>query len=265
MKVQLGKEGTKLLISKSTRDLEMSKHLKFGECGLCRKPHTMYIVGRAGSGKSHMLESLLKEQYNLGKRKGTCFDSIYVFCPKTSQESYEDSFIKHINPDHVFDELNYATLNEAYDGAKDTKAWGEGKKGKDSQYFSLIIIDDMATELRNKEVRKLLLKMLRNHRHVHLSMWIISQNYVSGLDKDCRDNIQQLIQFETGSLIEKERLWAEWFSRFTKKDFELIFDYVFDKKYNFIQCDRRNDFKVCKNFQPLTIVAEQATLAEQHK
>lgn len=264
MKVELGKAGTKLLLSKSTRDNDMSKDLKFNDCGLCRKPHTMYIVGRPGSGKSHMIESLLKEQYNLGKRKGTCFDSIYVFCPKSSQDSYEDSFIKHINPDHVFDELNVKTLEEAYDGAKETKAMGIGKKGKDSQFFTLIILDDMAVELREKYVRKLLLKMLRNHRHVNLSIWVISQNYL-GLDKDCRDNIQQLIQFETASLIEKERLWAEWFSRFTKKDFELIFNYVFDKKYNFIQCDRRNDFAICKNFQPLTIHAEQATLAEQHK
>jgi hypothetical protein len=102
--------------------------------------------------------------------------------------------------------------------------------------------------------------MLRNHRHNHLSIWIVSQNYVSGLDKDARDNIQQLIQFETGSLIEKERLWAEWFSKYSKKEFDLIFDYVFDKKYNFIQCDRRNDFQICKNFSPLQITVDKESL-----
>jgi hypothetical protein len=260
MKIDLIKPGDKILLSKSTRDIDMSKDLKFGDCGLSRKPHTMYIVGRPGSGKSHTVESLIKGSYCLGKNKGTCYDYIAVCCPKSSQNSYEDSFIKHIDQDHVYDELNVANLTEIYDEVQTIKAQGDGKRGKDSQYFSLLILDDMAVELRDKYVRKQLLKMLRNHRHNHLSIWIVSQNYVSGLDKDCRDCVQQLIQFETGSLIEKERLWAEWFSKYTKKEFEVIFEYVFDKKFNFIQCDRRNDFKICKNFSPLQITCDPKTL-----
>jgi len=260
MKIDLIKPGSKILLSKSTRDMDMSKDIKFSDCGLCKKPHTMYIVGRPGSGKSHTIESLIKEQYCLGKRKGTCFDYIAVFCPKSSQNSYEDSFIKHIDQDHVYDELNASNLAEVYEEVQTIKAQGDGKKGKDSQYYSLVILDDMAVELRDKYVRKQLLKMLRNHRHNHLSIWVVSQNYVSGLDKDCRDCIQQLIQFETGSLIEKERLYMEWFSKYTKKEFEVIFEYVFDKKFNFIQCDRRNDFNICKNFSPLQITCDAKTL-----
>jgi hypothetical protein len=260
MKIDLIKPGSKILLSKSTRDLDMSKDLKFAECGLSKKPHTIYCVGRCGSGKSHTIESLIKEQYCLGKRKGTCFDGVFVFCPRTSQNSYEDSFIKHIDQDHVYDELNIANLTEVYEEVEKIKAQGEGKKGKDSQYYSLIIIDDMAVELRDKYIRKKMLKLLRTYRHLNCSLWIISQNYVSGLDKDCRDNIQQLIQFETGSLIEKERLWAEWFSKYTKKEFDIIFEYVFDKKFNFIQCDRRNDFKICKNFSPLQITCDPKTI-----
>ena len=260
MKIDLIKPGDKILLSKSTRDLDMSKDLKFGDCGLCRKPHTMYIVGRPGSGKSHTIESLVKRSYCLGTLKGTCFDAIFVFAPKSSQDSYEDSFIKHIDQDHVYDELNAVNLAEVYEEVQTIKSQGDGKRGKDSQYFSLIIIDDCAVELREKHTRKQLLKILRNHRHNHVSVWVVSQNYVSGLDKDCRDCVQQLIQFETGSIIEKERLWAEWFSKYTKKEFDLIFDYVFDKKFNFIHCDRRNDFNICKNFSPLQITVDKESL-----
>ena len=43
-------------------------------------------------------------------------------------------------------------------------------------------------------------------------------------------------------------------------EFDLIFDYVFDKKFNFIQCDRRNDFNICKNFSPLQITVDKESL-----
>ena len=259
MKIDLIKPGSKILLSKSTRDMDMSKDIKFSDCGLCKKPHTMYIVGRPGSGKSHTIESLIKEQYCLGKRKGTCFDYIAVFCPKSSQNSYEDSFIKHIDQDHVYDELNVANLAEVYEEVQTIKAQGDGKSGRESQYYSLIIIDDMATELKNKYVRKLLLKLLRNHRHNHLSIWIVSQNNLA-LDKDCRDCIQQLLQFETGNILEKERIWLEWMGKYTRKEFEIIWEYIFNEKYTFLQVDRRADYNICKSFNPLIITCDPKTI-----
>jgi hypothetical protein len=252
MKIDLSPAGTTIKLSKSTRDQEMPG-LKFekNSCGLSKNSFLMYIVGRPKSGKSHFVESLLRHNYNV-KGKSTCWDYIAYFCPQSSQNSYDGSFVGDMVDDDIYDELDVNTLNEAYENATETGAEGTTKKPK----FSLIIIDDFAVELKDKGVKRLLLKMMRNHRHVGggLSMIILSQNYMA-LDSMHRQIVSNLVMFDTSSVIEKERLWTEWFSMIPKQEFMTSFwKFIFDKKYNFIQCDRLNDFKITKNFQPIEII-----------
>ena len=171
-------------------------------------------------------------------------------CPTASQDSYEDSFVGDMNEDDIYDKLTYDTLLDVYEEAKEVAAEGTKKKPK----FSLLIIDDMATELKDKQVKRLLLLMLRNFRHIGLSIIICSQNYMA-LDSQHRQIMRQLVQFDTGSVIEKDRLFIEWFSHIPKQSFFTIFwDYIFDEKYQFLMCDRTKDFAIHKTFKPITIV-----------
>ena len=55
-----GKGNTKLLLKKSNRDDVMSKKIPI-DSGIPNTPSFLYIVGKPGSGKSLMLESLLSE------------------------------------------------------------------------------------------------------------------------------------------------------------------------------------------------------------
>ena len=55
------KSNTKLLISKSNRDDVISKFIP--NDSIPNTPNTIYLFGFCGSGKSHLLESLMLEQY----------------------------------------------------------------------------------------------------------------------------------------------------------------------------------------------------------
>jgi GTPase SAR1 family protein len=248
MKIEMKPAGSTIKLSKSTRDNEMPG-LKFGDCGLSKTPFSMYIVGRPGSGKSHFLESLIKHNYNV-KGKQTCWDRIFYMCPETSQDSYENSFVNDMDEKDVYDTLTYDTLSEVYDEAKEVSAEGTAKKPR----FSLVCIDDMAVELKDKAVARLLLKMLRNYRHIGLSIIICSQNYMA-LHSQHRQVIRQLCQFDTGSVLERERLWVEFASHIPKKEFLTTFwdDFMFSEKYQIMMIDRVKDFDIHKSFKRITI------------
>lgn len=248
MKIDVGVAGSDIKLSKSTRDNVMPG-LKFGDCGLSKTPFTLYVVGRPGSGKSLFIESMIKHNYNV-KSNQTCWDRIFYMCPTASQDSYEDSFVGDMDESDIYDKLTYDTLLDVYEEAKEVAAEGTKKKPR----FSLLVIDDMSTELRDKQVKRQLLLMLRNFRHIGLSIIICSQNYMA-LDSMHRQIIRQLVQFNTGSVIEKERLWVEFFSHIPKQTFFTIFwDYIFDEKYQFLMCDRTRGFAMHKTFKPITIV-----------
>ena len=248
MKIDVGVAGSDIKLCKSTRD-NIMPGLKFGDCGLSKTPFTMYVVGRPGSGKSLFIESMIKHNYNV-KSNQTCWDRIFYMCPTASQDSYEDSFVGDMDESDIYDKLTYDTLLDVYEEAKEVAAEGTKKKSR----FSLLVIDDMSTELKDKQVKRLLLLMLRNFRHIGLSIIICSQNYMA-LDSMHRQIIRQLVQFDTGSVIEKERLWVEFFSHIPKQTFFTIFwDYIFDEKYRFLMCDRTKSFAMHKTFKPITIV-----------
>jgi len=249
MKIIENKGDTEVLISKSTRDLCMSDKIPIN-CGLSNCPFTSYIVGKPGSGKSHYIESLMKKQYQTGSGKQTCFDSIYVVAPETSKTSYKNSYICDCDPDKVYDELNYKNLQEIYDGIIETKESGDDKK-KNDNYYSLLVIDDCASELRDKNVQKLLLKLLRNHRHLHASVLIVSQNYMA-INKDCRDNLRQLVQFSTTNRKEKERIQFEWVGFLKVKEFENLWEFLFKEPYQFLMADRKTE-EIHKTFNKIEI------------
>jgi GTPase SAR1 family protein len=254
MKIDIKKAGSQIKLFKSTRDRKFPS-LKFedGSNGLPSESFTMILNGAPGSGKSLFVENIIRNFYNT-TGKHTVWSYIAYFCPTSSQDSYENSFAEDLDTDDIYDELNTTTLGEAYDKAAETSAEGTKKKPK----FSLIIIDDFASELRTTHgkdggVKKLLLKMLRNFRHVSLTILISVQGYLS-LDPQHRNVIRNLVQFKTGSFPEIEKIWLEWGAGMDKNTFvNEFFPFIFDKKYNFLQIDRFREFAMCKSFNPITI------------
>lgn len=251
MQIDLQESKGKTIVYKSERDLKFKGLEKLENTGLCDTPFTMICNGKPSSGKSLFCENLIRNHYCV-KGKKTCFSYIAYCCPESSQGSYENSFIGDLNPDDVYDNISTQILEEIVDKAYEIKENGTKKNPK----FSLLILDDLGSELRqggkDGGVKKFLKRLLQNYRHLHMSVVICCQTYMS-LSSDHRNLCRLLVQWQTNSVIELERLWAEWGSSLTKKQFiEDFWPYIFDEKYNFLQFDRHRS-TMCKNYNLLDI------------
>jgi hypothetical protein len=246
-----GKGNTKLLIKKSNRDDVMSEKIP-KDSGIPNTPSFLYLVGKPGSGKSLMLESLLSEQLRIGPGKETCFDSIYYFCPKTSQGSYHNSFIEDLDPDKIHHSLTPDNLLDVIDEIEQSNPddgkdqWGRKVKPR----YSCVIFDDMITELKSTQIKPIIGRIGKNFRHLRIMIIIISQNYIL-LDKPTRDNVSHLIQYQTSNKKELERLNDEWFGKFNRFEFADFWNFIHDRPFTFVIANRRNDeFHKC--FNPVT-------------
>jgi hypothetical protein len=79
------------------------------------------------------------------------------------------------------------------------------------------------------------------------------------LEKNSRDNIQCLVQFATNNIKEKERIRVEYLGHLKNKEFEILWEYLFKEKYQFLMVDRKNE-TIHKTFNPLDITGIEKTL-----
>ena len=236
--------GTEVMMSKCLRDEVMSTKIP-EKCGLMRQSACYYCVGSCGSGKSFLVESLFKSKTQFYR----VFDSINLVCPRSSRSGYKQSYAKLLNPMKVHEELNMKTLELIKDDIMKTNTEGDEKNNQPR--FSALVIDDCASDLRNKQVQKTLLKMVQNHRHQHLSIFIISQNFQM-LHKSIRDVMSVLIQFKTNSIKEVKAINEEYLPDYSPKECDDILYYIFKDKYQFLLVNRRERY-ICKSFNPLSI------------
>ena len=130
------------------------------------KHHTTAILGRPGQGKSSLIYAWFKSKNMLKK----CFDTIFYICPASSLNSLEDNIFSKLPDDQIYDELNGEVLDEIIERAK---AREDGDK-------IAIIIDDMASQLKNGDVQKALKQIAMNKRHLGIyATFILSQTWKS--------------------------------------------------------------------------------------
>ena len=130
------------------------------------KHHTCSIIGKPGQGKSSLVYSFFKSKNMLKK----CFDTIFFICPPNSAGSMEDSIFSKLPEDQIFDELTGDVLDTIIQRAKDRE---DGDK-------IAIIIDDMASQLKNGDVQKALKQIAMNKRHLGIyATFILSQTWKS--------------------------------------------------------------------------------------
>lgn len=174
--------------------------------------HFAIFCGPPGSGKSSLSTALLTQDHPRIYRGR--FENVFLFIPKTSFDSMVDSPFK----DHprVIHDLSVSTLTLLEDLLEQSSAEG---------HTSLVIIDDFAPSLKNTELQRMFLKMAANRRHLRLSVWMISQNYIN-IPLAVRKLVTTIFLFRPGNTREIESIRSELLS-FSKKDFEECFQYVF--------------------------------------
>jgi GTPase SAR1 family protein len=204
---------------------------------LMNKSNFILFLGKAGSGKTSMIVSLLNTP-NLFKK---VYNTIYLFMGKNSRDSIKGSFFdKQLPPEQIFDELNIDNLNEVYDRIKEDS---------DEGYRSLIILDDVQKQLKDKDVEKQLLHIVNNRRHLKTSIWCANQNYIN-LPRSVRMGLTDIFCWKVNKT-EMENIFNEQIEQHKEK-FNDVLKLLFKEPHDFFFIDT-NSQRLFSNWDEIII------------
>jgi hypothetical protein len=185
---------------------------------------TNLICGTPGSGKTNLMYSFLKSKHILNK----CYDKIFLFQPSESRASMKDKLFDDLDDDQKFEDLTLENLEYV-------------NSNLDEEGNNCIIFDDMGAYLKNNDIKKLLKAMIMNRRHLHISIFFLTQTYYS-IEKDIRRLFSNIFIFRV-SKNELYNVFSELVE--AKKDHvgEII-KLVYDKphKYLFVNVSSQRMF-----------------------
>jgi hypothetical protein len=210
--------------------------------GISRRNGMIYLmIGSGGSGKT----SLLLNQFRKGGAYHRKFHHLYLFTPAISFQSVvKHPFEKH---DKVINELTRDNLNELYDELKSRK---EDREEDDDMEYNCVIIDDMASSLKEKDVQRLFNTMLIKARHLNTCFIFTLQSYLY-MPKMLRKQTTFATIFKPKNREEWDSLNKELI-QMRDEDARQLFEYVYDKEYSHLDIDTIEG-KLYRNFNELTI------------
>tara|TARA_R110002020_G_scaffold291526_1_gene506931 strand:- start:581 stop:1303 length:723 start_codon:yes stop_codon:yes gene_type:complete len=191
---------------------------------------TNLLIGKPKSGKTSLMLSFLSSPKILKK----VFHNIYLFQPSHSRGSIKNDIFKKHPKDKLFDELTYENLFEVV----------ERIKGADSKENHMILFDDMASALKNKETLNLFKQLIFNRRHLHTSIYFLNQTFFS-VPKELRRCFSNIFVFKVGKN-EMNNIFEEYIEDDDVKNLQnQISKRVFDKpfQYLFINLDNQKLYK----------------------
>jgi hypothetical protein len=178
---------------------------------LPNKSHSLMFSGGAGSGKTSMITAYLCQ--TSPPLYTNVFDFVYYFVPETSFKSMDDSPFK--NHKRVYHELNIQTITEV-----EREIESNSKNNKKS----LVIMDDMASSMKNVELQRTLVRFLCNRRHLRMTFWVVVQSYIQ-LPLTVRKNISHFIIFRPSNKKEIMSITDE--INIDKNEFEAYLKFIF--------------------------------------
>jgi len=202
------------------------------------------LSGSGGSGKSSLLLNMMK---NKTMYRGK-FHNIFYICPTASFSSvHKHPFEKH---DKVFHELTVDLLEGIYNQLIDLKEKATEKKEKKPKVYedqesedeeeeeiqySCIIIDDMASSLKEPSISSQLSRMIIKARHLCCSFIFTLQSYYY-MPKILRKQLTYVTIFKCKNVEEWNTIAGELMN-LNKDDALKVFDYVFHEPYTHIDID----------------------------
>lgn len=152
---------------------------------LMNKSHFACFLSKPGGGKTSTIVGLLNTKPEKGGFKKV-FHTVILVMGSNSRASIKGNFFdEKLRPENIHDELDIDTLRSIHEQIENDAAEG---------YKTLLILDDVQRQLKNKDVEKLLLHMNNNRRHLKLSIWLAAQNYRL-MPKQLRMNITDMFVF----------------------------------------------------------------------
>jgi len=210
------------------------------------KSSFLYLIcGPSGSGKTNLMISLLKNsKYSKeDKTKKTyygMFDNIIVVSP--SLHTIKNNIFEDVDESKKFktlDENVFETVNSLVN----------------EDEHILLILDDVSSELKKKEILNDLIILTKNRRHkgAGLSIIIIGHK-VSDYPTQIRNNASLVMLFKPKTKKEIEFIFDEYIN-LSHNDYKELLDYVYQGKYDFLLIDsslrNSSNFQYYRNFNLL--------------
>lgn len=173
------------------------------------------FIGAPRSGKSSLATALLTTTTPKRIYAGV-YDNVFIIIPQGSFNSMTDNPFRSLAPDKVKHELTLEVLEEI---EMRCETYAKQKKN------TLIIIDDMMTELKNIDLRKSLERLIACRRHRRASIWLISQNY-NAIPLSTRKMLSDVVMFRSVNMKELESLRQELVP-IDKNLFMKVYNYIF--------------------------------------
>jgi hypothetical protein len=213
-------EKPELPICKMACDVKLHEKLEKYELTRCafQKHKTTGIIGLPGSSKSSLVWSWFKSPKVLKK----CFTKIFYIAPANSIASMEDNIFANLPDNQIFNELNGEVLEEIIDYCKNSEA--------DEKIC--IIIDDMASSLKDYEVQKALKHIAMNKRHYHIFQTIIISQTWKSVPMEVRRLYDNIFLFKVGAG-DLKNIFDETLQAYKHLAMEIT-KLVFDKKYQYL-------------------------------
>ena len=208
-----------------------------------QKASVYLLSAPMGSGKSSFIHSIMTAS-GKGKVFKGVFDEVHYATPLEVFESEEDHPFKNHAPSRLHHDLDQSTFDRIVEDCVRVKKDGGN---------SCLILDDFSEQLKVKKVALNLKRLIFKHRHLKLNI-IITTLTLKSLPKDLRSLLDVVILFKPKSINETIGFTEEIFG-LTTQEAKSLFNYVFDKPYQFLFYNSRTH-TYYKNFNKLKITEE---------
>ena len=214
---------------------------------LMKTSHFYIISGASGSGKSNLIVNLLKSTKTTKDKKHkksyrNMFDNIILVSP--SAHTIKDSPLENISDDQKFNSISEDMFDMVISVTDDAV--------EDNQH-TLLILDDVSSQLRLKENEKLLTQLVKNRRHLNLSIWIVGHK-VTDLSPALRSNANLIFLFKPKTLKEIDAIQSEYMMM-PKKEADELMRAAYKDRFDFMLIDTSlrsdSDFLFFRNFNQL--------------
>jgi len=216
---------------------------------LMQTSHFYIISGASGSGKSNLIVNLLKSNKTTKDNKHkksyrNMFNNIILVSP--SAHTIKDSPLENISDDQKFDSIS----DEVFD-LVDLMTEDSVEENK----HTLLILDDVSSQLRMKENEKRLNQLIKNRRHLNLSIWIVTHK-VTDASPALRSNANLIFLFKPKTTREINTIQEEYMMM-SKSQAESLMNAAYKDRYDFLLLDTSlrtgSDFRYFRNYNELLI------------